>query len=93
MERRGFLSAMFAAAAGPAFVRAGSIMRVNPAIIAAPMVIAPQGQILTMRQIAREALRITHEKGALINAFDLQWSDDWHGGMVAICKPKVVRLM
>lgn len=33
MNRRGFLGAMLAACAAPAIVRAGSLMRINPAIV------------------------------------------------------------
>ncbi len=33
MQRRSFMAAMLAAAAAPAIVRAGSIMRINPRII------------------------------------------------------------
>ncbi len=33
MDRRGFLGAMLAACAAPAIVRAGSLMRINPAIV------------------------------------------------------------
>lgn len=33
MDRRGFLSIMLAACAAPVYVRAGSLMRVNPAVV------------------------------------------------------------
>ena len=35
MNRRHFLAAILAAGAAPAFVRAGSLMRINPAIVSA----------------------------------------------------------
>lgn len=37
MDRRGFLGAMLAACAAPAVVRAGSLMRINPAIVVPTM--------------------------------------------------------
>ena len=59
MQRRGFLGAMLAAAAAPAFVRAGSLMRVNTEIIAAPSVIAPISSIIAPGHSMRIGDRFT----------------------------------
>ena len=42
-DRRGFLKAMLAACAAPAIVRAGSLMRVNPAIV------VPESNLVTWK--------------------------------------------
>ena len=53
MNRRNFLGAMLAACAAPAVVRAGSLMRINPAIVLPPMEI---GRIESFRFVISEEI-------------------------------------
>lgn len=90
MQRRGFLSAMLAAAAAPAFVRAGSLMRVNPRIIVPAYAQGlASSMLLTQNIITAQMLRII-EKNLIFTA---NVNRDWEtpigslGMTVRIAKP------
>lgn len=80
---------MFAAAAGPAFVRAGSIMRVNPAIVGSAYGVS---KILTLDEFTRAALIIAHEKLSFMH-LEREWSGGWaaSNAPITIRKPPVFR--
>lgn len=52
MNRRNFLGAMLAACAAPAVVRAGSLMRINPAIV------VPDDKVVVLKQFSAEIGRV-----------------------------------
>ncbi len=74
MQRRGFLGAMLAACAAPAIVRAGSLMRINPAIVGVPMVGFDQAFF------TREALRIAHSRLNFIANLNREYDTAWQPG-------------
>ena len=75
MNRRSFMSAIFALGAAPAIVRADSLMRII--VPSAPLIFHPDSFSLVapnIEQITREALRLLHENGAFIDAFNNEYA-------------------
>ena len=80
MNRRSFMSAIFALGAAPAIVRADSLMRIvvpKPAQLLAfgGMTTTLGGNsLLTIEMITREALRILHAQGAFVGAINDEYA-------------------
>ncbi len=90
IQRRGFLGAILAGMAAPAIVRSGSIMRINPAIIAAPRFGISAVCALTSMGFTREALRILHSKRDFIANINREYESAWQpGAMIKIRKPSI----
>lgn len=90
MQRRGFLGAMLAAAAAPAFVRAGSLMRVNPRIIAPAYAQGlASSMLLTQDVITRECLRVLEGRLAFTSNINRDWESQigFPGQTIRIAKP------
>lgn len=68
MDRRGFL----AAASAPAIVKAGSLMRINPAIVAVRL-----GPVLTIDMITRECLRVLESQMTMTWNMERKYMADW----------------
>ena len=75
MNRRDFLSAMLAACAAPAIVRADSLMRIVPreTTVVTPFEAVAVARYMTMDEIVREALREAHKSVKLVNSNSLVW--------------------
>lgn len=80
MQRRGFLGAMLAACAAPAIVRAGSLMRINPAIIGAP------AMLITPDMVTREALRILHGRLRFMDNLNREYAIAWMPGAKVVVR-------
>lgn len=82
MNRRGFLGAILAAAAAPAFIRSGILMPVRAVSIPTAeevISVVAGNQLLTIEMITREALRVLHKNMAFVastnRAFDHAFGD------------------
>jgi len=86
LNRRGFLAGMLAACAAPAIVKAGSLMRINPAIVAPePTIVDRFGEALRLGEIG-------HLEGFNFVASPFQGVyQDWEGRIPAKPGDKVAR--
>ena len=89
--RRGFLGSMLALAAAPAIVRASSLMKIAPGMRELESgIVVPGNQLLTIKQITDEALRVISKANLFVSFNGIYQSPDSYwvsGGSVVFDKP------
>lgn len=85
--RRGFMGAMLAACAAPAFVRAESLMKLSPAGLFVPV----DSGIITPEMVTREALRILHANLSFISTINTEWESNKSYRSIVFKRPAIYR--
>jgi hypothetical protein len=97
MQRRGFMAAMLVACAAPSIVRAGSLMRINPAIVGASALMPGDrftiaGVSDTFSVITREVLKIAHSNLRFVENINREYEAPWkQGGRIVVRTPQAYR--